>query len=506
MRTIFLLLLFSNVRPLSAQSPQARLDAYFSRLAAARQFNGGILVAEKGRIVYEASFGFADVAKREPLQRDSRFPFASVSKTLTATAVLQLVEKKQLQLDTPVVRYLTWFPYPAIKLRHLLSHTSGLPAYNAYFDSLRQLQPQRRFTNADVAQAMARKPVALRYTPGSRSNYDNVNYLILALVLERVSGLPYPDLIRKMVLQPAGMQHTLFYPPARQYAENNRDHFALPHLYPHQYSDSAVRAKDVAFIRDYWSAYQFSGFADYLGTARDLLRFDEAYYSNRLLPETVKKQMFEPVILEDGSATRGSFGLGWEITRDSGLGTIVYHNGNATGLSCVLLRLPTKQQTVIVYDNLHSNNAQLLAFTALSILNGRPAPAIRSSLAAVYGRTLVRKGPEAARAQMLRLRSDTARYYLDEEELNLLGYDLMGGDNFPNPYHFPEVRRYKDALEVFRLNTELFPNSWNVYDSYGEILMTLGRKEEAIRMYRRSIELNPQNEGGRKMLKKLQEQ
>jgi tetratricopeptide (TPR) repeat protein len=137
------------------------------------------------------------------------------------------------------------------------------------------------------------------------------------------------------------------------------------------------------------------------------------------------------------------------------------------------------------------------------LLNGLEVNNPRKSLAKVYARVLLSSGADLARDSLYRLRNDSLNYWLSEDEMNSLGYEFLGGSNNPNPFHFPEVHKYPEAIETFRLNVELFPNSWNVYDSYGEALLAVGRKEEAIRMYKRSIELNPKNEGGKMQLEKL---
>lgn len=130
-------------------------------------------------------------------------------------------------------------------------------------------------------------------------------------------------------------------------------------------------------------------------------------------------------------------------------------------------------------------------------------PYPKKSVAKVYAKALLKDGAKAARDTLNKLLADTAHYRLSEYEMNLLGYNLMGGDNNPNPFHFPEAKRFKEALETFKLNAELFPGSWNVYDSYGEALLAVGRKDEAIWMYKKSIELNPGNEGGKKLLEEI---
>jgi tetratricopeptide (TPR) repeat protein len=144
-----------------------------------------------------------------------------------------------------------------------------------------------------------------------------------------------------------------------------------------------------------------------------------------------------------------------------------------------------------------------MAMNALKILNGVDVPSPKKSLTKTYAKVLLKNGADAARDTLYRLRKDTANYSLSEDEMNLLGYNFMGGVNNPNPFRFPEEHKYKEAIETFKLNTELFPNSWNVYDSYGEALLAVGQKEEAIRMYKKSVELNPNNEGGKKVLEGL---
>src|SRR4029078_10167525 len=133
----------------SGQSKQAVLDEYFSSLAKDQLFNGNILVAENGKIIYQKSFGLADFSNKVENNINTAFPIASISKTITATAVLQLVESGKLKVTDPAKKYLPQFPYPDITIQHLLSHTSGLPPYNAYFDSVRKRFPGREFTNGD---------------------------------------------------------------------------------------------------------------------------------------------------------------------------------------------------------------------------------------------------------------------------------------------------------------------------------------------------------------------
>ena len=340
MMRLFLTILFFcfvSISTVHAQNKKARLEAYFSALRTNQQFNGNVLVAEKGKIIYEQSFGYADFDNKTFNTTNTVFPIASLSKTITATAILQLVQSGKLNVADPVVTYLPAFPYPSITIQHLLSHTSGLPPYNAYFDSLKKQYPDKVFTNADFMKGLIENKKPLIYQPGEKGNYDNINFIVLALILEKVSGLTYPDYVKKYILQPAGMAATAFFPLNRQYAQTDNTSFAYPHLYPHLYSDSLVKASTVPYIVSYWHAYNFSGFGDYVSTTHDLLKYDAAYYKGTLLNSDVLNKSLTPVKLNNGAFNPDNFGLGWEIEGDTTLGKVVYHSGAATGLSCILL-------------------------------------------------------------------------------------------------------------------------------------------------------------------------
>ena len=201
----------------------------------------------------------------------------------------------------------------------------------------------------------------------------------------------------------------------------------------------------------------------------------------------------------NGKINPDAFGLGWEIEKDSSLGKLVYHSGAAMGLSSNILRNITKQQTVILFDNMHFN-AHENATKVMMLLNGKKVGMPKKSIAKIYGNLLFTKTARVANATLESLLKDTAQYYLSEDEMNSLGYDFLGNSN---PYHLPERHLYKQAVETLKMNVTLFPDSWNAYDSYAEALLADDQKEEAIKMYQKSLSLNPDNENARKILEKL---
>jgi len=490
--------------PSEVRTPAQRLDEYFSALARYDEFTGSILVADHGRTVYEASFGLADPSTQRPNTPATAFPIASITKTFTATAILQLRDQGKLRLTDPVTRYLPTFPYPTITVRHLLSHTSGLPEWGAVFDSVRLAHPDTVFTNHDLVAGYIAKHRPLSFHPGDRWEYQNANFAVLGLIVETITGQPIDDYIAQHILKPAGMMQTVIPAVAfYHYTAAERANLAMPTVVPYLYSDERVDPDTIAYLAHYWNNYNFRGFGEIISTPRDLLRYDQALASGRLLSDSTLRVAYAPVRLNNGTTNPAGYGLGWQRDRDTSLGKVVNHGGGMIGLTCILLRDISTHQTVILFDNEQHSNAvhtHDVALHALTILNGRSVPQPRPSAARVYGHLLATRGLSAAHEFLLHALLHRDRFSIDEEDFNALGYDFMGDST---RLYIPVSHRYADAIDVFAMNSQLFPQSWNAYDSYGEALFRLGKRDEAIQMYEESMALNPGNENGKKMLAEL---
>lgn len=472
------------------QSRTGELDKYFSLLAKNGDFNGNVLVAEKGKVVYEKSFGYADFSTRRLNNRITSFPAASITKTVVATCILQLQERGKLNINDPYIKYFPSFPYPAVTLKQLLSHTSQLPssAFYRYLDSVRKVVPDTFFVNADVIPSLInmKKPLVGVAKEGDRSSfaYSNVNYYLLALLIEKLSGMPYAAYLKKNIFMPAGMENTSL---SEFYFGLDKNE-CTEHRYRYLYQDIPERvdtASDVAYVFKY---YNLKGHGDMVTTLPDLLKYDEALYSGKLISAASLDLAYHAIT--PGATETSGYGLGWSIWPDSSKGKIVMHHGGGIGIEAMLVRNITKHQTVILFDNA-KNFAFNKAMDAAKILKGEKVNTPKPGVAKLYGKTIVKDGIPAARKLLTQLRKDSLNYNLNEDEMNLLAYQFM--------------RNEQDdlAYEIFKTDLELFPNSWNVYDSYAEILLKMGRREESIKMYQKSMELNPQNENGKEMLKKI---
>ena len=177
------LLLITNV--CYSQDKAAVFDAYYSNTSFAH-LNGTLLLAEKGQVIYEKSSGFADFVTQIPNTTQSKYNLASISKIITSTVILQLMEKGKLKLEDPIVRYFPEFPYAGITIRHLLTHTSGLPDLELYED-LVKAYPDTVVTNSIIIPQLIVQKRPLYFQPGDKWSYCNTNYELLGLVIEKIT-------------------------------------------------------------------------------------------------------------------------------------------------------------------------------------------------------------------------------------------------------------------------------------------------------------------------------
>lgn len=496
-------LIFVSVNQIAAQSAAQKLNDYFTALETDKNINGNVLIADNNQIVYRKSFGMADFENGKPNDEKTVFQFDSISKTVTAVAVLQLKEKSKLNLDDKFVKYFPEFPYPEVSIRQMLSHTSGVPNDNIFQETVTK-NPDRVIVNEDIIPEMKPGKFPLLFQPGTKWSYSNLNFYLLATLVEKLTGEKFENYLQKNIFAPAKMK-TAFVKTTLINSAHRTDE-AYYYDYPYLYSTDRVRITDTfslsRFKIEYYNLYGMDGAGSIKGTTDDLYKFDQALYNGTLLKAATVEEMLTPIKLNNGESAvadlggvlKTSFGLGWFILNDTSKGKIVGHTGGRYGSQTMFLRNLDKNQAVIFFDNGESEGVYRNALSALNILNGEPILVQPKSLAKIYGRALIEKGADYAAARLLELKTDTKNFRLSESRMNVLGYEL-----FANGYT-------SQSLETFKLITLLFPESWNAYDSYGEALMKSGKRDEAKIMYKKSVELNPKNEAGKKMLEQLSKQ
>ncbi len=482
-----------------AQNIRMRLDSFFKTLPKYNEINGNALITDKGIILYQQSFGFADF-KRQIKNRDStEFCLASISKVFTSTAILQLRDKGKFKLDDPFVKFFPDFPYQKITIRNLLSHTSGLPDYQIYAEQIDE-NPDKVFTNNDVIPSLKKWNKPLEFYPGEKWGYSNTNFCLLALLVEKSSGLSFQQYVKQYIFEKAKMNRTYFVSELKRTQESKQ---AINYEYPFLFS---AKLQNVDSLKKYkWRTYNASGFVgqgNIITITEDMLKFDNALYGEKLLKQSSLDEAFNPVILNNGKINNASigigeasYGLGWFILSDTSAGKIVWHTGGQPGALSVFIRNIYKRETVIMFDNTFNRNLYGNGINVMAIMDGKKLIIRKKSLVRDYGQELVEKGVDAAFCKFQTLKADSTHYYFSENDMNELGLQLLYAGDFSN--------HDKLSLEVLKLNILLFPFSFNTYDSYGEALAIVGKTDEAIVMYKKSIELNPNNDVGKHALKRL---
>ena len=286
-----------------------------------------VLVLRHGEPVVRRSYGKADMEAGTDATPRTNYRLASVSKQFTAAAVLLLVDDGVVGLDDSVRRWLPELPAIAdtVTVRHLLTHTSGLVDYEEVMDP----DPPEQLRDADVLAILA--GVDRAYFPaGADYRYSNSGYALLAVLVERASGLDYPQFLRTRIFQPLGMEGTLAYtrggPPVPDRA----------------YGHSLV---DGEWVRtDQSSTSAVLGDGGVYSSIEDLARWDAALYDDRLLPDALRTLAFTPATPTDDPEVE--YGFGWRITGDR-----LWHSGETIGFRNVLVRWPGEELTVVVLTN-----------------------------------------------------------------------------------------------------------------------------------------------------------
>lgn len=296
-------------------------------------FSGQVLVAKNGVVIFEKALGFADYRTKDSMRSTTPLHLASASKTFTGMAILYLKEKGKLQLEDTLGTYFQNFPYPGITIKMLLSHRSGLPNYLNYLSELKQFDTC--YSNSDVLNSLYNLKPRLEYRSGTRFNYSNTNFVLLALVIEKITGETYPVFLKKMFFDPLGMSKTFVYTS----------------------SDTLRATPSFEWNGRYWRLDQFDctyGDKNIYSTASDLLKWDQALYSGQILSQATLDSAFTPLSNETRSVH--NYGLAWRTIQYPNQKKIIYHNGRWHGSNVSFARLTDEKATIIVIGNKFNRN------------------------------------------------------------------------------------------------------------------------------------------------------
>ena len=319
------------------QEKRAKIDAFYKKNWPNNTMNGSLLVAQNGQIIYEKYNGLANLRDKDTITSETPLHIASVSKVLTATVILKLVNAKRLDLDQKVTTLLDRFPYPDVTVRTLLNHRSGIRNYSYFTDRKANIWDRHKtLTNQDLLDLMATKNIGLEFRTDSRFAYCNTNYAMLALIIEKVTKLSYIEAMNKMLFQPLGMTHSFV-------CDIKKDKKRIVPSY---------KANKVEIGIDYLDGVY--GDKNIYSTPRDLLKFDLARNAKNFLEPGLWEQVFKPYSNERKGTK--NYGLGirminWETGQN-----FYFHNGWWHGNTSSYITLPKEKVTIIALSNKMTKN------------------------------------------------------------------------------------------------------------------------------------------------------
>jgi len=346
---IFLLISVQNY----GQSKIKLLHTLFDSLNTARQFNGVVLVADSGKVIFEQSYGYADFGDKIPMTVDTRFEIASVSKQFTAMAVMQLYNEGKLRYEDPARKYLPGLPYKNVTISELIHHGSGIPDFLGWTEK-QMGHIKGPYTNEQIESHLQQLAPETTFEPGTQFSYSNTNYLLLANIVSKIAGVPFAEYMDQHIFKKAGMANTTIPVEVNKTENGNglaRDYLWDPVTGKYRLFSQASSADYAHFIGG------LSGPAGIKTTARDLFKWTQAVNSHVLVPDSIfSTAVLRPQLMKNGKDTFGysnmAYTFGWLLVkRKEQKGTFIFHNGGFGGYRSIIAYYPYINRTIVVLEN-----------------------------------------------------------------------------------------------------------------------------------------------------------
>ncbi len=447
-----------------------------------------IAVIEDGKIILQKGYGFANVEEQIKVTINTGFNVGSISKVITAWGIMTLVNEGKIDLDEPAEKYLTRWKFPDSKfnssevtIRRLLSHSAGISLHSVSagppYDNLPTLEEWLNGKNNGLGK------VEIIIEPGIKPQYSGGGFAVCQLIIEEVSGQKFEDYIQNNVLDPLGMKGSSF-----KIDDKILNMSASPY-------DSYRETTDFELFTIQAGAGLHTTLEDFTRFVLASMYQHENFMSNNpVLSKETMQEMMQPVSKQMGS---WAYGLGYQTFQNDTSKKFRGHGGSNHGWQANFWLDPDSQDGFIVLTNsgAGSNICNPIFCEWVNWKTGKtpwspcePQPSIATKLK----HKIDENGIEEISKSYKTLKSKYGdEIDFSESQLNNLGYYYLAEKDFVK------------AESVFKLNTEIFPNSYNVYDSYGEVLLAKGNKEESIANYIKSLKINAGNSHGLRVLNDL---
>ncbi|WP_238474557.1 serine hydrolase [Maribacter algarum] len=443
-----------------------RIDKYLND-GVENGFSGAVLIAEKGKPILAKGYGMANKEDVVPYTTTTVSTIGSVTKQFTATSILKLVELNKLELTDSVDKFFKNLPEDKreITVHHLLTHTAGFIDVigDGDFDDI----PRDKFFKTVFSTELLHKP-------GTKYAYSNVGYSILARIIEISSGQDYEKFLNRFLFKPAQMNQTGYFIP--QWDENK---IAIGY-YNNTMNVGTMISRFNKIGKVTWT---LKGNGGIHSTIEDMYKWYQALKNNTILSKELFKKLTTPYILEyEGQSSY--YAYGWVIYNSDRNTKIISHNGGNAIFFHDFIWLPKEDILIIQFTNASSREAEVAWTIEKMIFNEdfKPDP-IKKSLNNLVFDNLETRSIRQINELILTIKEKYNSYLKYSENLNGLGYDVLRTN-----------KNSKLAVALFKLNTELFPEEGNIWDSLGEGYIADNQKEEAVKSYKKALELAPKND------------
>jgi CubicO group peptidase (beta-lactamase class C family) len=451
---------------LCAQEAALKIDEILTRYHANGQFNGTVLVSEGGKVIYKKGFGLANMEWNIPNTTDTKFRLGSITKQFTAAIVLQLVNEGKIDLNEKLSHYVPEYPKTTadrVTIHQLLNHTSGIPSYTSLPNFMRD-KVRDPYTPMDLVKVFWE--MDLEFEPGSRFRYNNSGYHLLGVIIEKVTGKPYADVLQERIFNPLKMG-------ASGYDLNQ-------HLLAKR-AGAYARTLDGFENASYLDMSIPYAAGSLYSTVEDLYLWDQALYTDKVLPTKSMQLMFTPAL--------DNYGYGWTIRKTQAPGTqrqitVIGHGGGIHGFSTLIERIPEDKHLIVLLNNTGGTRLNEMSQAITKVLYGAPVAMPRTPASSALYKLIREKDVKAAIAACKQWNENSSTEY-----------DVNPGELAMLTDHLVKQKRLSEAEEIAKLNVELHPKVPPVHYSLGEVYRNAKKRELAIQSYARALELSPANPG-----------
>lgn len=473
-KIIILLFSLSIGQMVFAQNKGAKLSAIMNAYHNYNMFDGAVLVAENGKVVYKDAFGLANREWTISNKTDTKFMIGSVSKPLTATLMLLQVQKGLIDLNKTIEDYLPEFknkPAANVTIKQLLSHTSGIPNYDVIKDFFPRMSRQN-FTREAYLKVFIDS--ALVFKPGTHYAYSSWGYFTLGYIMERVTGKTYAQLMADDIFKKLKM--------------NNSGSYYHTQIVPNRATgyDYSFGGFTSADFRDQSNTM---GTGDIYSTVEDLFKFHIALTNNSLLNKELTAQMFTPGI------ELAQYGYGWFNKQlkytDSDSVASNFHLGMTDGFISFIRRIPSTNSLVVILSNSSPTDFFGITNNLYKVLYNIPVH-LKQPAHKKMETYIEKMGAVKSIEEYKKIKADTAHYYIDWISMNNIAQQLLS------------LKRYEEAKVISENNVIEFPDKDLIMVTMGNIYLALNKKGDAIKFYKKTLDITPFYEEAKNRLKELE--